>query len=1149
MKLRLPRSVILALLLSLYLPADAVDSCEIEGSKFPYYSKDQSLINCTEDINKPDTTFFLSGSGVAHICRDSTCTCAAWYAPDETEYENMTVIAKHGAIYVNESELCNAEFDIKESAESDTYGVPQIIINHSSMWDGSELKLRSEGNGIKTTLRNLTLGMYTNVYSWAYNSPDQVKEAKKTWTEEELAAYRSYGHFGILNIEGLTYTPTETVLNESYPLIYSDGEIYLNTTGTYSYNCTGTITLQTIHTVTIGENPEPDEKIHELTGFSRLVIDIAPFPDGDDDEDNDDEVICDDNTWNVNNLDIINADVTINAAEGRVQAGILKGTGSSSITAKQLYLSSFDGGALTADSSGLLEVAGDITATGDISLNSTAASVSVGGALSAPNGKLVLKAEKKISDSGSTDITHRANSIQLQSYGEIAVKGTLCASTVLVTANDNLTLGAVGTQTNLAGEASIASTYGDIVMGSFEGTTLSVTSTAGNGSITIGEVYATSQLTEEEDFNAVHLLCDTALTVNGSVTSLSTTGVARLHSYDDKLSVGGSLNVAGASVLKAKSGISIGGDIYGDVTASTETGTLSVTGQIGSSLVPVATASLTAASGSASLGDINVKTLTVTAPQGITIGGVLNVVDAAVLTSTGDISVSGNVFGTVEATSTGGAIQLMSAVGLQDEAAGDISLTPGEGQDVSLGSFCGNSLTVSKAGTITIGRFQSTGAKDGYTAQLSGTSLTLTAELVRSVDTTGVFKATTTEGSMSFAGRVSAYTLILTSAADMTFGGSLKPASQAILHAAGAISVAGSADLNNASTVRAAAMTFSSGVTAAGAVIGGPEAAKAQVSLGGDMVLSGADILGVTKKSELTADVAANGHDVTLTDTTLTGSVSEAGTVTLENTTIDGSNISAASVTVNSDLTATGVIISVGDSGVDLTNHKLTLTNSTVSGTVSEVTALKLDNADISSLEPDAFDPLECLVTAGSSVIGGDSLELKVSKLELNGGRLTLGTETAHGGTITVNTALTVTARTVLNSNLALEDGVTVTLASGTSINLGCTLTLYGKTSFTRSSPLAPQQAVTLMTGVDELVTDSDVWTTDPSNDKISYTYLSETSDTTDGTYTYTTGASGGDLLIAYNSADGSMLLMPEPATATLSMLALAGLCSRRRRF
>ena len=72
------------------------------------------------------------------------------------------------------------------------------------------------------------------------------------------------------------------------------------------------------------------------------------------------------------------------------------------------------------------------------------------------------------------------------------------------------------------------------------------------------------------------------------------------------------------------------------------------------------------------------------------------------------------------------------------------------------------------------------------------------------------------------------------------------------------------------------------------------------------------------------------------------------------------------------------------------------------------------------------------------------------------------------------------------------------------------------------------------------------------TNDAVSYSALMDGGQVAAADYFSNLSGNSG-LVLSYNSTDGSVSItntasIPEPATATLSLLALAGLCARRRR-
>ena len=180
-------------------------------------------------------------------------------------------------------------------------------------------------------------------------------------------------------------------------------------------------------------------------------------------------------------------------------------------------------------------------------------------------------------------------------------------------------------------------------------------------------------------------------------------------------------------------------------------------------------------------------------------------------------------------------------------------------------------------------------------------------------------------------------------------------------------------------------------------------------------------------------------------------------------------------------------------------------------------------------------------VTAGELVFNN---AVSVAEVSVTGGTLTVGTY--DGTELTTEQSLTATSKAtfgagaVVNANLVLSSGATVTMAEaltmGSTLRLSEGMTLSGDLVSTIKG-MSKDGAVDLFTGVDALYL---------GNATVASTTLDATSGVNLSEYFNFDGAS--NYYLGYNGTKVFAGVIPEPTTATLSLLALAGLAARRRR-
>lgn len=340
--------------------------------------------------------------------------------------------------------------------------------------------------------------------------------------------------------------------------------------------------------------------------------------------------------------------------------------------------------------------------------------------------------------------------------------------------------------------------------------------------------------------------------------------------------------------------------------------------------------------------------------------------------------------------------------------------------------------------------------------------------------------------------------------------------------------------INNGCDIESVNLTINNG-TVNGSVIGGSKTAAGKVGKA-NIVINGGTITG---------NINAGGDAGTIGDTS----------VTIKGGIING-NIVKGSATRTTDAQTTVTV--EGNKAKIGTNNKGSITADTVtfrnvsassysdgfdkySGSVT-ADKLTLDNVSVDVLATLTVDAIEVVNGSTTSVILGDTATLSTLTLDSD---TVFGAfkaaeartaETAKETTISVGT-LTAGTGATLNANLKFSADSTLNLAGslamGSSVELASGMTLGLSPEMLEK--LYSGVSLELFTGVDSLTLDGTTITegTTLSADDI-FSGLS-------ADYTYEMGFDAGVVSL-------SATMVPEPTTATLSLLALAALAARRRR-
>lgn len=251
-------------------------------------------------------------------------------------------------------------------------------------------------------------------------------------------------------------------------------------------------------------------------------------------------------------------------------------------------------------------------------------------------------------------------------------------------------------------------------------------------------------------------------------------------------------------------------------------------------------------------------------------------------------------------------------------------------------------------------------------------------------------------------------------------------------------------------------------------------------------------------------DAAASLSGTKVTTTSLSAATNGT-TATVANTAVSVGNNATVAI---SDVTLTDSNITVADGATANLSH----------ATVAATTGVTLNGVTVG-------EDVSAYVGEGASLsFINQSNAVNLASLVISeGASVTFNTD--HSGKLT-SSALTINGEAAINANLVLADNGTMTFTNGT-VTLGCSVEFGQNTTIALGTAYHEQLQnngmALIFTGVD------------------SYEGLDNVSVTGD----FATGH-----LIAEKQTDGSynIYATPEPATATLSLLALAALAARRRR-
>lgn len=313
---------------------------------------------------------------------------------------------------------------------------------------------------------------------------------------------------------------------------------------------------------------------------------------------------------------------------------------------------------------------------------------------------------------------------------------------------------------------------------------------------------------------------------------------------------------------------------------------------------------------------------------------------------------------------------------------------------------------------------------------------------------------------------------------------------------------------------------------------------------------SGKGSIVLRENSELTMDVVKlnfyTGADITVQkDAELK--------LTKSNVHISNKGTAEAKITASSVQATSGQLYSVGNDKFEVLNAHVKSVAATNTTLGNKLTNSSVENAGggLMTVNNAANTISGVYASAGDMAIMQQALGMNLNELVVGDG-MTVSAYSGTEKTAAAEANLTVSGRAefgagaTLNANLTLNSGASLEVAAG-GLAMGSSLTLnegitLGTSTLERVYALSVGESTTLFSGVDGLTLGGTEYSSITTEDSIlAMPYFSNLNG---NNYVLTyTGTDNGSLNITLMTA-----AVPEPTTATLSLLALAALAARRRR-